>query len=689
MSPFDRSLDGSLNEYQRNRLRVTCEHIDKLLSDIEAVLNQSVSKSVFPKYAFEIPTSQRKTIEGFIARIRAQLLRILDGQEISKGKPHISPVHSIHVALTFINVAAEELHPKYMRGYGAVPEQAAADLNGIAGELLGLTAQLGRYVSRGVGYDLKERIEKLDKTQSELLLLRNIERVVTQRGLVEYRSAITNILDRAEDESFEIAVFGRVSSGKSSLLNAILRTDVLPVGVTPITAVLTRITHGRVPSMTVSFADAPSRTLAPDQLSEFATEQRNPANEKRVSRIVVQLPAARLKEGVTFVDTPGLGSLAVSGAAETLGYLPKCDLGVVLIEAASSLAPEDLQTIRTLTEATIPVTLLLSKSDLLNDSDRERVIEYVKQSVSTECSLNLPVRAVSALAEQRAALDEWFEKEIFPHYARCRELHAASLRRKIGSVRDTVASFLQAQLSRNQEGAAPSAERVRQIESRLRVATGQFESIFSALEEQAARLVSDLEVPLRAASVALLELWSGDDSSAASPESVVRDAISKFVQLQATGWQEKLLSLARELRQELISSAEDLKVEDRPGEDEFTSLVRELPIYDSSSLNFVVAKPSGLSFSGKRLGQRRLNRQLDRKLGAQLTAALDIYAALLSKWARSALVSLKNRFDSFADGYRARADGLQGAERLTEEQVREVRSDLELLEATEVASSGA
>jgi len=43
------------------------------------------------------------------------------------------------------------------------------------------------------------------------------------------------ILDRLESKALEIALFGRVSSGKSSLLNYIVQSDVLPVGVNPIT----------------------------------------------------------------------------------------------------------------------------------------------------------------------------------------------------------------------------------------------------------------------------------------------------------------------------------------------------------------------------------------------------------------------------------------------------------------------
>ena len=120
---------------------------------------------------------------------------------------------------------------------------------------------------------------------------------------------------------------GVSAPGKSSLLNAVIGTNVLPVGVTPVTAVPTHIIHGEEPSLSVSFADAPKRTFGIEQLAEFATEQHNPNNAKHVTQVTLAIPAPRLSEGVSFVDTPGLGSLATGGAAETLAYLPRAISG--------------------------------------------------------------------------------------------------------------------------------------------------------------------------------------------------------------------------------------------------------------------------------------------------------------------------------------------------------------------------
>ncbi len=96
----------------------------------------------------------------------------------------------------------------------------------------------------------------------------------------------------------------------------------------------------------------------------------------------MQVPSSRLKSGVVLVDTPGVGSLATSGAAEAIAYLPRCDLGIVLIDAASTLNQDDVALLRTLYEAGIPAMVLLSKADLLATSDRAKMATYIEANSS-------------------------------------------------------------------------------------------------------------------------------------------------------------------------------------------------------------------------------------------------------------------------------------------------------------------
>lgn len=138
----------TLNPSQRQRLLVTCKHIDKLLGNIEDTLNAAASKSVFPGYLGDITPQQRKTIEDYIAGLRQQLLQVLAKQSLAPEEPRISAGHAIHVDLTFIEIAIAELDPHYMRGYGAVSEQGATDLHGVIAELQSTVKGLHGYLLR-------------------------------------------------------------------------------------------------------------------------------------------------------------------------------------------------------------------------------------------------------------------------------------------------------------------------------------------------------------------------------------------------------------------------------------------------------------------------------------------------------------------------------------------------------------
>lgn len=276
-----------------------------------------------------------------------------------------------------------------------------------------------------------------------------LDRVIADIELAEFRGTLVNLVDRLEAPRFEAAVFGRVSSGKSSLLNHILGTEVLPVGVNPITAVPTRIAFGTDAALTVTLADRQVKRAALEELVEYASEERNPGNTLSVVRLAVALPSARLSEGLVLVDTPGLGSLAAAGAEETLSYLPQCDLGIVLISAVNALNEEDLSTILALSQAGIPVMVLLSKSDLLSSTDRGKASAYIRKEVQSNLGLVVDVHPVSIVGRDENLLGTWFQGELAPVFERHRELARQSVRRRTGALRESVIRALRAKLGRN------------------------------------------------------------------------------------------------------------------------------------------------------------------------------------------------------------------------------------------------
>ena len=681
----------TLNAPQRQHLLTSCQYADKLLGEIESILAAATSKSPFPKYKPDISGPQAKVVADYIARIRAQMIRVLASQGIRPREPQFGSIHSIRVTLGFADIAFDECRSENMSGYGEVPESIVPELNGLVDEMRGLVGRLDSYLAQDLGKDLEARLQKLERAGSDLALVRNLERIVQRYGLVEFRPALGNIIDRLESTSFEIAVFGRVSSGKSSLLNRIVQRDVLPVGVTPVTAVPTRIVYGPEERALAWFADRRPERFAAERLMEFVTEQMNPSNSKHVTRIVLEVPSARLRDGVIYVDTPGLGSLATAGAAETLAYLPRCDLGVVLIDAASTLTADDLATIRALYEAAIPAMVLLSKSDLLTVEDRERVRSYVASHITTELGLDLPVYPVSAMPGHAELLEGWFANEIAPLYDRHMELSRQSLNRKIGALRGGVEAALLSRLSTGPERSEKTdGSELRMLETELRKLTGRF----SDLRSTGFRVVEEIRRSgvdaIQRAARAVADAWNRDGQSATDVPSTVAAAFEQFGAERAQPLAALLNQVARGCSELLRKAAAGLALENAPDSNEFAGLLKDMPRLDIPVSELDIRYSGFASTLGKGWETRRVARHINAQIGGQVVSGLANFGKRMESWFLHSLSDLHGRFDSYADTYRAQLDRLNSQKRVAPEEEAAMREDLYSIAAssgTEVAES--
>lgn len=680
MPPSKGESASALNGPQQNHLRVTCQHADKMLSEMESILHASESKSPFPRYRPELSPAQRKVIEDYVARLRSQLVRVVESQGMEIPEARVAERHAIHVSLSFLDIAFEELAPKYMRGYGEVAEEAMSDLNGIVNELRGIVSQMEAYLAQTQGLDLNERLARLASEGHDTSQLKVLEEVISRHSFVEFRSALQIALDRLEDQRFEIAVFGRVSSGKSSLLNAVLQTDLLPVGVTPITAVPTRIMVADQPGISVRFIDHLAEKVDISRLVEYVTEQRNPGNIKHVSELVVRIPSPRLPEGIVFVDTPGLGSLASRGAAETLAYLPRCDVGVVLVDATSTLSSEDIATVRRLIDAAAPVSVLLSKADLLSEDDRPRMLDYVRRHLAEEIGAEIPVHAVSVRPGYESLLESWLDSEVYPLLARRQELRAESIARKIGVLRSAVRATLEAHLRRSStsetgKGAFAAAEQ------RLRDAAAKLEQAGSRLSRVAAEMVVAGENSLQDAVSAAVKVEPSERASTASR------LISELVENKAQQVFAYVVQLASELGQDLNSVASSLGFPDPSAQDELRALVREMPRSDLPLDQLKFGEHSLAAGLGISLLERQLRRDLANSFARPLTASLEMYARLLVGWGEAIVRRMQKVFDSYAETYRAHIQRTSGGGGLSADKRSAVAADLARLGAPAEAAA--
>lgn len=123
-----------LNEHHRRRLLVSCQYIDRLLSSIESAIADRTA-SAFPKYIQDMSVQERNELRERAANLRAQLLEFLQRWGIATPEPAISARHSVLTSLSYVDIAVEELKPRYLGGYGAVPSALVPELTGSVEDL--------------------------------------------------------------------------------------------------------------------------------------------------------------------------------------------------------------------------------------------------------------------------------------------------------------------------------------------------------------------------------------------------------------------------------------------------------------------------------------------------------------------------------------------------------------------------
>jgi GTP-binding protein EngB required for normal cell division len=679
------SETSDLNESHRRRLLANAQYADKLLSDVEEILSASESKSPFPKYRPDVSLHQARLIRGHIARFRDHLSRVLSAVGIAGDGPRFGSLHSIRVTLTFVRITVQEMAPEYLRGYGDLSDGTAAELRGLCVELEGLIDSLERNLALGAAVDLQARLDRLQRTTKEADLLRLLDRIINEDELAEFRAALLNIVEKLESRLFEIAVFGRVSSGKSSLLNHVLGTDVLPVGVNPITAVPTRLIFGHDAGLAVTLADRQVKQRPIDDLAEYASEERNPGNALGVSRLVVALPSPRLQDGLVLVDTPGLGALATAGAAETLSYLPQCDLGILLLSAVNPINEEDLNTIHALSQAGIPVMGLLSKADLLSPSDREKALHYTRKEVLANLGLRLEVHPVSTVSQDEEMLEDWFRHHLAPLLGRHRELAQQSIQRKTGALRESVVAALRSKLGTAGTTATPTATPYEEVERILRTAAGEIEGARRFCLGATDDVRSLGEIALQRSVEAVLESWHGERSALPAGTGKIHHAAERLAAQAASQISGRLNTLADHLQSALTVATRALHDQSSTQDNALEGCVREMPRFEAALPEIDVAPPWFRPLRG--MTRSWVARRLKRAVSLGLQIGFTDYGRALEAWVRRVLADLQRRFDARADAYRAQLARLMDPKALSSGQRAQMERHLAELEGLAAADS--
>lgn len=159
------------------------------------------------------------------------------------------------------------------------------------------------------------------------MLIENLKKVATRNNEVDIIEKI-DIIENSDN--FKIAVMGRFSSGKSTLINNLLnKKDLLYSDLSEATAKITLISYSEKEFFTVVFKDkAPKKTFSLDKLNNFHLNNKELLQNIDYFKVYINNPNLK---GITIIDTPGLAGLNESAKDISYNFLPNVDLALYVV----------------------------------------------------------------------------------------------------------------------------------------------------------------------------------------------------------------------------------------------------------------------------------------------------------------------------------------------------------------------
>jgi len=289
------------------------------------------------------------------------------------------------------------------------------------------------------------------------------------------QQALGSLRTRLTDQRLRVLVAGEAKRGKSTLVNALLGRAVLPMGVTPLTALATTLRYGRDEGVTVTVPSGQIEVFPLTALDALVTEHGNPGNVRNLSSVAVAVDVPLLARGIELVDTPGTGSVYGHNTAEAEAALETMDTAVVVLTADPPVSAAERQLISRVAKLSVSMFVVLNKADHLAGDELSEVLAFTTQVIAGAAGRPARIYPVSARAALTAVGDAGFAEFAADFSAYLEQGRAADLRRSVdgharrmaGSLRDEVLLTRRAAEMRGSD----SAQRVQAFGARLAAVT--------------------------------------------------------------------------------------------------------------------------------------------------------------------------------------------------------------------------
>lgn len=222
----------------------------------------------------------------------------------------------------------------------------------------------------------------VDKLKNGILsVMDKIEELSSESDkLPPIAGTFTAAREMMENPSFDVVVCGEVKKGKSSLLNAIVGENILPVNVEIATSQVFRIMNSSYESYYLVFTDGTKKSISREKLSKYGSQvdaelYGEPIFQNHtLAYIEVNMPIQFLPQGVNLVDTPGLGAMYKSHEWITQNYVKKASAVIFVMDPERPLVEKEKEFILKVLDITPHILFVMTKIDMYSKEVIENII---------------------------------------------------------------------------------------------------------------------------------------------------------------------------------------------------------------------------------------------------------------------------------------------------------------------------
>lgn len=181
--------------------------------------------------------------------------------------------------------------------------------------------------------------------------------LLSSLNLTSAHKRLTEDTARLADERFNLVIIGEFSRGKSTFINALLGTNILPASANPTTNIISKIVYGKQPKYVLFYKDGKQQEISkeefdlikaqtedkPDKFSllkGFVSKLKHEESHVdfgNIDHAEISYPLSFCENQVDVVDTPGTNDLNVGRIEITYRYLRQAEAAILVLSATQPL----------------------------------------------------------------------------------------------------------------------------------------------------------------------------------------------------------------------------------------------------------------------------------------------------------------------------------------------------------------